>query len=262
MRILLAEDNEMNQQLAVRILNKRGHEVAVADNGKDAVHMALDGPDVYDVVLMDVHLPGLGGFDATAAIREGELGRDRTTPIIALTAHAGVGIEARCLSAGMDAYVAKPINVSELIDAIDRVVALHRQAPQPDTARGGETNGTSTAAASSSVDWSAAVQQLGGDEELLLELAALFVEGGEALRADVSRAAEEQDAEALRSAAHRLSATLGQFKAHAAHATAQRLEKLGAAGKMGQAVAIAAQLEQEVRAVRLELVERVPGAQR
>ena len=116
LEILLAEDNAVNQMLAVRLLEKRGHRVTVANNGHEAVALVKQGS--FDLVLMDVQMPGCDGFEATATIRQWESASRRHVPIIAMTAHAMKGDEDRCLAAGMDAYLSKPINPSRLFDLI------------------------------------------------------------------------------------------------------------------------------------------------
>jgi two-component system, sensor histidine kinase and response regulator len=121
-RILLAEDNVINQRVAVRLLEKQGHSIVVAANGKQAV-------DIYqteglDIILMDVQMPDMNGYEATAAIREIERVSRKHIPIIAMTAHAMKGDREHCLEAGMDGYLSKPIKVSEVVDEIQRVVAL------------------------------------------------------------------------------------------------------------------------------------------
>jgi CheY-like chemotaxis protein len=120
LRVLLAEDNQVNQRLAVRLLQKRGHHVVVVGNGRDAVASCAAQP--FDVVLMDVQMPEMDGFEATAAIRAADLASGRQRPIIAMTAHAMKGDRERCLLAGMDDYLSKPIQAAELFDAIDRVL--------------------------------------------------------------------------------------------------------------------------------------------
>jgi two-component system sensor histidine kinase/response regulator len=112
LRILVAEDNSVNQMLAVRLLEKRGHRVYVAGNGLEAV-AALDKEN-YDLVLMDVQMPEMDGLEATIAIRQKEKASGRRQPIIALTAHAMKGDSERCLAAGMDGYLSKPIRPREL----------------------------------------------------------------------------------------------------------------------------------------------------
>jgi two-component system, sensor histidine kinase and response regulator len=118
LRILLAEDNRVNQVLAVRLLEKRGHEVTVAGNGEEALE-ALDG-QAFDLVLMDVQMPEMDGLQATAAIRKGEMNTGKHIPIIAMTAHAMAGDKERCLGAGMDDYLTKPIRPEQLVDVLNR----------------------------------------------------------------------------------------------------------------------------------------------
>jgi CheY-like chemotaxis protein len=130
LRILLAEDNAVNQRVAVAMLSKRGHSVHVVENGRDAVAAIFAEP--FDVVLMDVQMPEMNGFEATASIRERERlegGRCRV-PIVAMTAHAMAGDKERCLDAGMDGYVTKPVNRETLIAEVERL-ARPRQESVP-----------------------------------------------------------------------------------------------------------------------------------
>jgi len=120
LRILLAEDNHVNQILAVRLLEKRGHHVVVAGDGREALEK-LKTAD-FDLVLMDVQMPVMGGFEATAAVREMEKGTGKHIPIVALTAHAVKGDRERCLAAGMDGYVGKPIHPEELFQQIEALI--------------------------------------------------------------------------------------------------------------------------------------------
>jgi CheY-like chemotaxis protein len=118
LRVLVAEDNPVNQRLAVAILSKRGHTVVVAGDGRQAVE-AFER-ERFDVALMDVQMPELNGFEATARIREMEKTTGDRLPIIALTAHAMTGDRERCLASGMDDYLPKPLNASALIDTVER----------------------------------------------------------------------------------------------------------------------------------------------
>jgi signal transduction histidine kinase/CheY-like chemotaxis protein len=120
-RILLVEDNSVNQLVARRLLEKRGHTVVVANNGREALVVLADAAaDGFGCVLMDVQMPEMDGFECTAIIRAREVGTRRHVPIIAMTAHAMKGDEARCLAAGMDGYLSKPIQPDELFDLIER----------------------------------------------------------------------------------------------------------------------------------------------
>jgi CheY-like chemotaxis protein len=125
-RILLAEDNVVNQRLAAGILMRRGHDVTVAVNGHEAIAALAAGP--FDLVLMDVQMPQMDGFDATRIIRQGEAGTRQRVPIIAMTAHAMKGDRERCLSAGMDDYLCKPIDSEQLLVMVDRIMASRAKA--------------------------------------------------------------------------------------------------------------------------------------
>jgi two-component system sensor histidine kinase/response regulator len=118
LRLLLAEDNVVNQKLGVRLLEKLGHTVTVASNGKEALETLMLHPGEIDGVLMDVQMPEMNGFEATAAIRAWDLARGTHTPIIAMTANAMKGDAQLCLDAGMDGYVSKPINRTQLSEEI------------------------------------------------------------------------------------------------------------------------------------------------
>jgi two-component system sensor histidine kinase/response regulator len=118
-RVLLAEDNIVNQRVAAGILRRKGHEVTIAGNGRDALTALEHG--TFDIVLMDVQMPEMGGFEATALIRRQEAERGRHIPIVAMTAHAMKGDRERCLDAGMDDYLSKPLEASTLLAIIDRL---------------------------------------------------------------------------------------------------------------------------------------------
>jgi two-component system, sensor histidine kinase and response regulator len=124
--ILLAEDNPVNQRLALRLLEKAGHKVAVAENGHQAVDLYANGE--FDLIMMDVQMPEMDGFEATAEIREREKQTGAHIPIIALTARAMSSDRDRCLSAGMDGYVSKPIKLDDLFDAISGLLDIGDQA--------------------------------------------------------------------------------------------------------------------------------------
>ena len=125
LRVLLAEDNPINRKVATRILERQGHLVVTAENGRLAVQTLEQGD--FDVILMDVQMPEMDGFAATAVIREREAedGAARI-PIVAVTAHAMKGYRERCLAAGMDAYVTKPVHANELFAAIEEAIDVAR----------------------------------------------------------------------------------------------------------------------------------------
>jgi CheY-like chemotaxis protein len=126
LRVLIAEDNAVNRKLAEHLVTRRGHEAIMVTNGREAVDAILCEP--VDLVLMDLQMPEMDGFEATAAIRELERSSGQRMPIVALTAHAMEGDRQRCLDADMDGYVSKPIKAVELFEVIDRVIAANQEA--------------------------------------------------------------------------------------------------------------------------------------
>jgi CheY-like chemotaxis protein len=123
LRILLAEDNPVNQRLATKLLEKRGHQVTVTATGRGALQRVQG--ETFDVVLMDVQMPDMDGLEATALIRQWEKNRGRRTPIVALTAHSMKGDRDRCLAAGMDTYVTKPFDAARLIEVVESTARLN-----------------------------------------------------------------------------------------------------------------------------------------
>jgi signal transduction histidine kinase/DNA-binding response OmpR family regulator len=203
MHVLLAEDSEVNRRVALDMLHRAGHHVDVATNGAEAVarwkeaFAAVQGGDHeagYDVILMDVKMPRMDGFAATAAIRKEEEGSGRRTPIVALTAHAMKGDREAALAAGMDGYVTKPIRQRDLQRALGEVAAgASAEAPQPDVGP----------------DRREALKQVGGDEGMLDELNAIFAEReGPRLVEGLRAATSERDPSTLRRHLHTLSSSL------------------------------------------------------
>jgi CheY-like chemotaxis protein len=128
LHILLAEDNRVNQAVATRLLQKMGHSLVVASNGEEVI--SLIATQAFDLVLMDVQMPEMDGIAATAVIRQREIATEAHLPIIAMTAHAMKGDKERCLAAGMDGYVSKPISYKELEEAIAKAVSVCRRIMQ------------------------------------------------------------------------------------------------------------------------------------
>ena len=125
LHILLVEDNLINQKVAQRLLEKAGHTVTIASNGKEAVDLLEH--QTFDLVLMDVQMPEMDGLEATAVIRQQEEGTERHMPIVALTAHAMIGDREKCLEAGMDGYVTKPVQPPVLFQAMADAIGLARE---------------------------------------------------------------------------------------------------------------------------------------
>jgi two-component system sensor histidine kinase/response regulator len=213
LRILLAEDNVVNQRVAVGLLTKRGHDVIVANNGIEAL-AALERTDV-DLILMDIQMPQMGGFEATAAIRASERQSGGHVRIVAMTAHAMTGDRERCLAAGMDGYLSKPIDPAILFATVehDAAAAPEVAAPAPVTA--------------SPVDREALMTRVGGDEELFTEVIQLFLLDCPARVAAIKAAVESEDCDEVRLAAHALKGSAGNLSATALTSAARTLERLG-----------------------------------
>jgi len=245
-RILLAEDNEVNQKLAVRLLEKRGYAVTVASNGREAL-AALDR-ERFDLVLMDVQMPEMGGFEATAAIRAREQGSSSHLPIVAMTAHAMKGDRERCLEEGMDGYVTKPIQPQILFDAIE---ALLPAAPvgEPDpiaAARPGAPPSIDAEAGTELIDRAQVLRRVGGDLDLLKELTEIFLEECPQLLTSVREAIAGRDGEALERAAHKIKGAVSNFSAHAAVEAALQLETMGREGDLTGAESVCVALESSI----------------
>jgi CheY-like chemotaxis protein/two-component sensor histidine kinase len=220
LRILVAEDNAVNQRLLARILEKRGHAVTLAGNGREAV--AALGAGTYDVVLMDVQMPEMDGFEATAAIRARERDTGVHVPIVALTAHALKGDREACLAAGMDEYLTKPIRTPELFEVITRlsgdakVVLAPSLPPVPAPHRAFAPE--------------VILARVGGDRVLLRELVDLFLAQASGTLAELGRALDEGDAGGLERAAHLLRGSASNFGPGAVPQSAFVLEQMGRSG--------------------------------
>ncbi len=218
LKILVAEDSVVNQTLAVRLLERRGHTAVVAGSGQQAL-AALEAQR-FDVVLMDVQMPEMDGLEATACIREQEQTTGDHIPIIAMTAHVMQGDRERCLEAGMDDYVAKPIQAESLFETIERLLP---DGVQPES----EPSPEVTTPVDALFDRSSTLRRVDGDWELLRELAVLFGEACAEMLADIHSAIQKQDTMRLRQAAHTLKGEASNFGAAATVAVALRLEVMG-----------------------------------
>jgi two-component system sensor histidine kinase/response regulator len=243
LQILLAEDNLINRELAMRILTKRGHEVSVVPNGRMALE-ALDNR-TFDVVLMDVQMPEMDGLEATVTIRRKEKSTGAHIPIIAMTAHAMKGDRERCLAAGMDAYISKPVHADELLQITEGVAG--RMGPVDPTA---EPAGPPS-------DLKSALVRVEGDKALLADLAKLFCEESPRMLAAVRTAVASKDADALERAAHSLKGSVATFAAANAFEAALKLERLGRAKELTGAEKVCAVLSAEVERLRADLEDWV-----
>jgi signal transduction histidine kinase/DNA-binding response OmpR family regulator len=226
LRVLLAEDNPVNRRVAIGLLERWGHTVETANDGAEAL-AALE-TRAFDIVLMDVQMPVLDGMAATARLREREAATGRHVPIVAMTAHAMKGDAERCLEAGMDAYLAKPVDARELFDAIESLTA----AVEP----------RESASAAERLD-DALRSRFAGDEQLFREVVDVFLDSSPALMTRLRDAVTRGDASAVAEAAHTLKGSVGYFGAADVADAARRLEVMGRAGDLSAAPATLAELE-------------------
>ncbi|MGH9404078.1 MAG: response regulator [Terriglobia bacterium] len=260
LRILLTEDNPVNQQLAVRLLEKHGHRVAVANNGREAI-AALD-KEKFHLVLMDIQMPVMGGFEATAAIREREKAAGGHIPIIAMTAHAMIGDRKKCLEAGMDGYVSKPVKIKALLDAIDAQapsgVSLAEPMPPPPQPplqpqphqlpppRPPRPN-------AGVLDREKTLAQLEGDVQLLGEMASLFLHEIPKQMESTRAALENRDIKSLANLAHTIKGSVANFSAEAALRASLQLENTAKQGNLAEAGKAYQGLEEAISQLASEL---------
>ena len=236
-RILLAEDNLVNQELARAILEKDGHTVVVARNGREAL-AALEDSGEFDLVLMDIQMPELGGLEATTMIREKEKSTGSHIPIVAMTAHALKGDRERCLEAGMDDYLSKPIQP----DKLRRVVAEIVSNPAGRSPRAPEPPATDHV-----LDGRALLARVDGDVRLLRKLIQLFLADCPGMLSRIRQATASRDPEALRQAAHALKGSVANFAAPGPFEAALKLETMGRCCELAGAEEAYLTLEKEVR---------------
>jgi len=227
-RVLLVEDNAVNQRLAVRILEKFGCPLAVANNGQEALDiLAREGANAFDLVLMDVQMPVMGGFEATAAIRERERETGGHTPIVAMTANAMKGDREKCLAAGMDDYLSKPVDIARLRDLLRRMPCGGSR-PSEDNMDDDRTKKEAAAVPELTqgcpVDFDKAMENLGGERELFEEVLGLFVQTIPQIRQDLETAIASKDASRLRLVAHGLKGSAANVCAESTRRAAEQIE--------------------------------------
>jgi signal transduction histidine kinase/DNA-binding response OmpR family regulator len=221
-RVLLVEDNVINQQVASGLLTRRGHHVTVVQNGREA--LATLDRETFDVVLMDLQMPVMGGLDATVAIRAGERATGQHVRIVAMTAHAMTSDRERCLAAGMDDYLSKPIDPSLLFAAVEQY-----DGPGAVVRR--------TAEEAAAFDRDALRHRLSDDDALMTEVIRLFREDLPGRLVAIGDAVTGRNAEGIRTAAHALKGAAGTLSLGGLHAAAGALERIGAQSQMDAAEA-------------------------
>jgi signal transduction histidine kinase/CheY-like chemotaxis protein/HPt (histidine-containing phosphotransfer) domain-containing protein len=230
LRVLLAEDNVVNQRLAASILERRGHKVAIVGNGREALD-AMER-ESFDAVLMDVQMPEMGGLEATVAIRERERQTGQHVPIIAMTAHAMKGDRERCLSAGMDEYLTKPLDSRGLCSIVESM------------ADGGHADAEPKPEPAVEVSWRV-LARVGGDRGLLAEISRLFIDDAPLHLRRIRDALDASDADSLRRVSHALKGAAANFEAVAVVECARTLEQMGRCGDLSNGEAAWASIRQE-----------------
>lgn len=245
--ILLVEDNLINQTLAVRLLETRGHRVTLASNGLEALE-AFKKMDP-DLILMDIQMPKMDGFEATRAIRDYESQKDDATgrmphiPIVAMTAHAMTGDREKCIAAGMDDYLPKPIKPEALYSVINNVI--RKSKGEKEQSKQQPSQGLKTFSPKT-FDLSGAMKTVLDNKDLFQEIAGMFIEDCPDHIAGIRQGIAENDAGILERQAHSLKGAIGNFGAKAAYEAAYHLEKLGKEGKMTTAAEGMSNLESAV----------------
>jgi CheY-like chemotaxis protein len=238
LRVLVAEDNAVNQQLAVRLLEKQGHTVAVAGNGREALEALEKAASGFDVVLMDVQMPEMDGFEATAAIRQKEKEMGRHIPIIAMTAHAMKGDRELCLDKGMDDYISKPVQAKELQEAMDR--QLGKVAPPQEV-----------------FNEKMLLDRLDGDKELFREILQTFLQDAPLQIEKLKQALEEGDLSQTEKQAHSLKGAAMNIGGIALQAVAFDLEVSGKNRDLNQARPLIQKLNKEFKSLQKALTSLV-----
>ena len=243
--ILVAEDNPTNQKLVVALLEQQGHRVVVASDGRQALTRAAE--QRFDLILMDVQMPEMGGLEASAAIREREQGTRTHVPIVALTARAMTGDRERCLAAGMDGYVSKPLRPDELFAAIEAVLVP----PAECEMAGGAAPAEGPAALP--LDAGTLLAGFGGSRKLLGEVIDLYLADTPRILDEAQRAIACHDAAALAASAHALKGSIGLFARTGAYEAARRLESAARAGEWAGIEETFARLNVEAKILSEEL---------
>jgi signal transduction histidine kinase/CheY-like chemotaxis protein len=236
LRILLAEDNAVNQRVASALLERRGHTVVCAANGREAVEKFDSN---FDLVLMDIQMPEMGGFEATAVIRRMEESMNVRVPIIALTARAMKGDREQCIAAGMDSYLSKPIRPADLYDTIDELSSSSDFADVVPLAPQNELK----------IDLNALTTLTGGNPGLLADLASMFIADSRDMLDRIEAAIEHDDPETLEAAAHSLKGSSATLTGYDAAASAAELEELGRTMRASAGREIYARLESQIHSL-------------
>ncbi len=255
LQILLAEDNPVNQMTATTMLEKLGHSVVVAGNGRQAIDKISE--QAFDVVFMDVQMPEMDGVTATGEIRKREQATGKHIPIVAMTAHAMKGDKEKCLQAGMDDYVSKPIRRKDLADVIARISARFLTAGPADGEPAAESNNCGDEVTRMILDEVALLEECDNDKSLLGRMVEIFDRDARERLPRLREAVRSGNAEAVKQEAHALKGGVGTFYAKASYDTAYALENMGAGGNLSQAETTLRTLESQLQSLRKRLDELI-----
>ena len=259
LKILVAEDNYVNREHATMLLEKWGHEVECVETGSDAV--ARHAAEEFDLILMDMEMPGMNGLAATAAIRSGEKDSDQHVPIIAMTANAMESAREKCLAGGMDDYVSKPVSSDVLMQTILRVMEKYgkRREISPATASGEEVD--TSRPVDVTLDLAAAMEHVDGDRDALGRLARAYLSDFSSTLAEMSSALRQRESETLRKLAHRFKASAALLGARRANTLVEEIERAGRDEHWGSASRAVAELEKEFGVLQTRLNEFITETQ-
>jgi CheY-like chemotaxis protein len=247
MNVLLVEDNPVNRKVAVRLLEKQGHTVVTANNGREALEVLDKLNWKVELILMDVQMPEMDGLTATAHIRSAEKTRGAHVPIYAITARAMKGDNELCLRAGMDGYIPKPVRFSDVERALATVTSstvtasIPLTVPEPPLPAWTDTE---------------ALERLGGDEELLRELCQIFLQESPKLLIKLKQAVVDGDVETVKRSAHSLKGEVSYLSAEDVSKTAKELERMADENDLSQAGVLVQALETQLTRLYSDMREK------
>jgi signal transduction histidine kinase/CheY-like chemotaxis protein len=249
LRVLVAEDNAINAKLMRGLFERQGHEVDVVTDGSSALD-ALSGDQHYDVAVLDVQMPTLGGLEVAWLVRENERNKGDYTPLVAVTAHAMKGIREACLKAGFDAYLVKPIQVEELFETVDTLVP-ERYGQK----KGRRRSFSGTKALEDRFDRDALLRHTGHDTELARELVMMFLDEYPGWLGQMRLAIDEERPRDLMRVAHMLKGAVSHYGAETAADLSLILERMGREEDLANAAVALGELETSLERLRLALIE-------
>ena len=245
-KILLAEDNYINQQMALKVLEKQGHRVEVAGNGKEALDLLGQGS--FDLVLMDVQMPVMDGLEATREIRNMESDPQSSIPIIAMTAHAMKGDREKCLEAGMDDYISKPIDFEELIEKVAKWHGNNEGSGKNNGLKN-KTGHVSRTEDDPPVDVKKVLERAMGDKAFLEKMLKHFTENAPLRVKTIEELMSRKDTEKLEKEAHTLKGAAANMSIDRIASIAFRLEQMGRDGDLSNGGVVLHELKQELQSL-------------